>query len=98
MDSEKGTAKEIDEVKQNQRAILREKFLKMLKQMENKKLTIQTYNGACVNGTFRSCDYDILNVHVSNLHTPIGTVPEALVRVNDIVFMKFSLDSQSLHN
>ncbi len=79
------------EEKQMQRAILRERFLRMLKSMEGKQLSIETYQGACVHAKFRSIDYDITNVHVSNLQTPIGLMPEALVRYSDIVSIKFSL-------
>jgi gem associated protein 7 len=78
-----------DTEKQKQRAILRERFLKMLKYMENKHIDIDTFKGAQVSGSFRSVDYDISNVHVNNLITPIGCVPEALVRTSDIVAIKF---------
>jgi gem associated protein 7 len=83
---------DIENLKQKQRAIMREKFLEMLGHMENRALTIQTYRGACVSGNFRSADYNILNWHVSNLNTPIGTVPEALLRTQDIVCIKFNMD------
>ena len=78
------------EIKQKQRAVLRERFLKMLKCMENKHIEIDTFNGAQVRGQFRSVDYDISNIHVNNLMTPIGCVPEALVRTFDIVAIKFT--------
>jgi gem associated protein 7 len=82
---------EEEEEKKMQRAILRERFLRMLKSMENKELTIETYQGACVQGKFRSIDYDIANVHVSDLQTPIGIMPEALIRYTDILSIKFTL-------
>lgn len=78
--------------KQAQRALLRERFLLMLNYMENKQLTIQTYQGACVEARFRSIDYEITNMHVSKLQTPIGLMPEALIRYSDISSFKFSLD------
>lgn len=76
---------------QEQRALLRERFLKMLNCMDNKKVEIETYQGANVNGVFRSIDYDITHIHVNNLNTPIGCVPEALLRTSDTVSIKFSL-------
>ena len=74
---------------QKNRAILRERFLRMLNYMENKTLEIDTYNGAKVSGSFRSIDYDIANMHLNNLMTPIGCVPEAIVRISDIITFKF---------
>ena len=78
-----------EEEQQRQLAEMREKFLKVLKYMENKQLEIETYRGAQVNAQFRSVDYNLTNWHVSNLNTPIGIVPEALLRTSDIVTMKF---------
>lgn len=88
------------EMKQNERAILREKFLRMFKYLQDKESSIEisTYQGANVNGTFRSIDYDISNLHVKNLKTPIGFVPEALLRTSDIVYFKFALHSNKLSN
>ena len=78
-------------IKQEQRALLRSRFLRMLNYMENKKMTIETYQGASVFGNFRSIDYDITNIHVSNLETPIGLMPEAIVRYSDILKIKFQI-------
>ncbi len=76
---------------QQKRAILRERFLKMLTYIENKPLEIDTYRGATVSGTFRSIDYDIANMHLNNLITPIGCMSEAILRTSDIVKFKFSI-------
>ena len=76
---------------QQNRAILRERFLRMLNYMENKTLEVDTYNGAKVSGNFRSIDFDISNMHLHNLMTPIGCVPEAILRTSDIVKFKFSV-------
>jgi gem associated protein 7 len=80
------------EIKQSQRAELRSRFLQVLKCMEDKNLTIDTYQGATVQCKFRSIDYDINNMHVSNLQTPIGTMPEALLRYSDLLSIKFNAD------
>ncbi|CAF0798767.1 unnamed protein product [Brachionus calyciflorus] len=71
---------------------LREKFLRMFKNLENKPIELATFQGANVTGNFRSIDYDISNMHLNNLQTPIGVVPEALVRTSDIVYYTFSLN------
>ena len=82
---------DLKKLKQNQRAILRDRFLRMLMQMDGKHLTIETYQGATVTANFRSIDYDICNLHVSNLNTPIGMMPNALIRYSDILNIKFSV-------
>jgi hypothetical protein len=76
---------------QNERAILRERFLGMLKWLKNKPIKFEMYEGATVKGNLRSVDYDILNIHVNNLETPIGLVSEALLRTNDIVCFHFNI-------
>ena len=78
---------------QNERALMREKFLGVLKYMTNKRVELQTYKGARVHGELRSVDYHFTNFHVHNLTTPIGVVPEALVRSSDVVTLKLCLDN-----
>jgi hypothetical protein len=75
----------------NDRAFLRERALHMFKWLKNKPVEFQMYKGALVKANYRTVDYDILNMHVSNLETPIGQLPEALLRVNDITFFEFKL-------
>ena len=77
------------ELQQSRRAELREKFLRMIESMEGVNIEINMYQGAQVDGIFRAADYDISNIHVSKLNTPIGTVPEAVLRTTDIVAIKF---------
>ena len=76
---------QIDTEEQTCRAILREKYLKVLEFMENKPIEIATYQGANVSGTLRSIDYETTNIHVNNLLTPIGCMSEALIRSSDII-------------
>jgi len=76
---------------QHDRSILRERFLRVLESMENKPIEIETFQGSTVSGCFRSIDYDITNIHINNLMTPIGCVPEALIRVSDVVTVKFEI-------
>ncbi len=78
---------------QRDRTKLRERFLKVLNFMEDKQILIETFQGSNVNGVFRSIDYDITNIHVKNLVTPIGCVPEALVRINDVITVSFEINT-----
>ena len=80
-----------NKLEQHQRAVLRERFLDVIDCMENKPIKIDSYQGATVTGNFRSVDYDISNIHVNSLLTPIGCIPEALVRTSDIVTIKFRI-------
>ena len=73
------------------RAIQRERFIEVLELMEDKKIEIDTYKGASVTGIFRSIDYGISNIHVNSLQTPIGCIPEALIRTSDIVKIKYQI-------
>lgn len=81
----------INEIEQDNNAKLRKRFLKMLRWLRNKPIEFEMYQGANVYANMRSIDYDILNLHVYNLQTPIGTVPEALIRTNDIVCFHFEI-------
>jgi hypothetical protein len=76
---------------QNDRTLLREKALKMFKWLKNKPVKFQMHRGALVKANYRAVDYDILNIQVSSLETPIGQLPEAILRVNDITFFEFKL-------
>lgn len=82
----------MESLSQDERALMRERFLNVLKFMENRNVEIETYKGARINGEFRSTDYNFSNFHVHNLNTPIGIVPEALIRSSDVVSIKFALE------
>ena len=77
---------------QHQRAVLRQRFLAMLSALvEGQLLRIQMYEGALVTAKYRSMDNDVLNLHVHDLQTPIGAVPEALLRIDDISSIELTL-------
>lgn len=81
----------LNEKSQNERAVCRERFLRMFKWLKDKPIDFEMYQGATVKGNFRSIDYDVLNIHVNNLQTPIGCVSEALLRTDDIVCFHFNI-------
>ena len=80
-----------DESEQYKRTQRRLKFLSLVEWLENKQVVMETYKGADVNGVFRSADYEFANIHVHSLNTPIGLVPEAIIRTSDIVSIKCPL-------
>jgi len=74
---------------QHARSVLRERFLRCLLSMANKKIQFHMYERVKVEATFRASDIDVLNFQVSDLHTPIGVQKEALIRCQDVISFTF---------
>ncbi len=70
---------------QQSRAFLRERFLRALFAVSNKPCTFRMYEKTVVNATFRSTDIETTAFQVSNLVTPMGVLPEALIRASDVL-------------
>ena len=76
----------MDESKQQEdRAFLRERFLKTLLAMSGCKVTFDLQERTSVRATFGTSDVDILCFQVSDLETPIGVQEQALLRCSDII-------------
>lgn len=41
---------------------------------------------------FRGCDIEFSDIFVRNLETPIGTVPNAVLRGDDIIYIDFDIN------
>lgn len=82
-----------EEVQREQlmRSELRERFLRCLLSMANKKVRLSMYENVEVQATFGASDIDVLNFQVSDLHTPIGIQKEALIRSQDVISLTFDL-------
>ncbi|XP_077422368.1 gem-associated protein 7 [Vanacampus margaritifer] len=82
-----------EELKQEQRARtqLRERFLRCLLATRDKKVSFLLHGDVTVDATFGCCDIDVLNLQVSDLHTPIGVQKEALIRCQDVISYTFDL-------
>ncbi|MEQ2171492.1 hypothetical protein GOODEAATRI_011233 [Goodea atripinnis] len=76
---------------QHARSVLRERFLRCLLAMTNKKVLFQMHEKVNVEATFGASDIDVLNFQVSNLHTPIGVQKEALIRCQDVISFTFDI-------
>ncbi|XP_003701739.1 gem-associated protein 7 [Megachile rotundata] len=74
--------------KQEARAFLRERFLRVITGIVGKKAEFYLYENTRVSAEFRGCDIDCLEIYVRNLETPLGKVPEAILRANDIIHME----------
>ncbi|KAJ0022064.1 hypothetical protein NQD34_009554 [Periophthalmus magnuspinnatus] len=73
------------------RSELRERFLRCLLSMSNRKVRLSMYENVKVEATFGASDIDVLNFQVSDLHTPIGIQKEALIRSQDVISLTFDL-------
>lgn len=43
-----------------------------------------------VSGEFRGCDVECSEIFVKDLKTPMGTIPEAILRSGDIIYLDIS--------
>ncbi|XP_046142257.1 gem-associated protein 7-like [Osmia bicornis bicornis] len=73
--------------KQEARAFLRERFLRVITGIVGKQAEFYLYENTRVSAEFRGCDIDFLEVYVRNLETPLGKVPEAVLRASDIIHL-----------
>lgn len=76
---------------QHVRSELRERFLRCLLSMANKKVRFHMYENLKMEATFGASDIDVLHFQVSDLHTPIGIQKEALIRCQDVISLTFDL-------
>ncbi|XP_013860658.1 gem-associated protein 7 [Austrofundulus limnaeus] len=76
---------------QHARSVLRERFLRCLLAMNNKKVRFHMHEKVEVQATFGASDIDVLNFQVSDLHTPIGVQKEALIRCQDVISFSFDM-------
>lgn len=76
---------------QHARSVLREKFLRCLLCVTNKKVQFHMHEQVKVEATFGASDIDVLNFQVSDLHTPIGVQKEALIRAQDVISFSFDV-------
>ncbi|XP_039249642.2 gem-associated protein 7-like isoform X2 [Styela clava] len=74
-----------DTQEQIDRSFLRERYLKSLLFMTDKKVTFQLSQSTNVEGVFKACDYSLLQFHIEQLRTPSGVHPNALLRTSDVL-------------
>lgn len=78
---------------QEDRAFLRRRFLQCLVAQRNQETVLKMHNQLNVKATFGTMDIDFLRIQVSNLATPMGVIPEAIIRTKDVVSFKFLSNS-----
>ena len=77
---------------QKSRSILRERFLRALKALYDKPASFTMHERTRVKAIFRATDIETENFQVSELQTPIGVVPEALLRSSDVLYFTVQLN------
>lgn len=87
-----------NERKQAQRTFLRERFLRMLSSMTDKPVSVVLCDRSEVTAQFGATDIDLMHFQVSNLQTPIGQLPAALLRSTDVVSLTFQLPAATIYN
>ena len=73
-----------DITSQDQRTFLRERFLRMWALLPGKTANIYLHQKTCVSCVLGAADIDITHLQVSELQTPLGTMPDAMIRTSDI--------------
>ncbi|GAB1609161.1 hypothetical protein Ahia01_001201500 [Argonauta hians] len=86
---------EKDKLKQqNDRAFLRERFLRFLLSLNGNEADIVMQENTRVSGKLMLSDLNFENLMVKDLRTPIGTLPHALLRIHDV--LSFSIHKEEV--
>lgn len=52
-----------------------------------KETEFHLHENTRISGEFRGCDVDVSEIFVKNLQTPMGKIPEAILRNSDIIHL-----------
>ena len=74
-----------EEEKQEQRTFLRERYLRMLGSLTGMEACVKMYDKTTVKCLLGPSDVDFHHLQVSNLATPMGVLPHAMLRTKDII-------------
>lgn len=55
--------------------------------VQGKQAEFYLHENTRVSAEFRGCDVDCLEVYVRNLETPLGKIPEAILRTSDVIYL-----------
>ena len=79
-----------DESKQEKRTFLRERFLRLMAALNNQEADIAMYEKTFVSGVIQAMDINVHSLHVSDLKTPMGVLPDATLRLSDTLSITIS--------
>ncbi|KAK7091388.1 gem-associated protein 7-like [Littorina saxatilis] len=74
-----------EEQKQQQRTFLRERYLRMLASLSGVEASVKMYDKTTVRCLLGASDVDFQHLQVSNLNTPMGVLPNAMLRTKDVI-------------
>ncbi|XP_011504437.1 PREDICTED: uncharacterized protein LOC105367431 [Ceratosolen solmsi marchali] len=74
--------------KQDARAFLRERFLRVITGVVGNPAKFHLYENTTVSAEFRGCDINFFELYVRNLTTPLGIIPDAILRTNDVILFE----------
>jgi len=83
------------ELQQKQRTFLRERFLRLLTSVTDQQAQFSLVNGNTVFARFCASDLDILQFQVSELESPLGVLPMAVLRSTDVVSFTVNLPQET---
>lgn len=63
-------------------------LIDQLRFLAGKPAKFQLYENTNVTAEFRGCDIDFMELYVRKLTTPLGTIPEAILRTNDVIVLE----------
>ena len=79
-----------DESKQEKRTFLRERFLRLMAALNSQEADINMYEKTTVSGIIKAIDINVHSLHVSDLKTPMGVLPDATLRLSDTLSVTIS--------
>jgi len=83
-------AKELtEEEEQELRSKLRLEFLDLMQQLKGRKTVARTVEGNNVSCVYEEVDRSVSSVAVSGLTTPIGVIPNSILRLSDLDHLRF---------
>lgn len=83
------------EHEQKSRSLLRERYLRSVKAFYDNPVEFKMHERTSVSAIFRATDIEMENLQVSQLQTPIGIVPEALLRSSDVLCFTVQLTHEN---
>lgn len=79
---------EADTLKQEQRTILRERFLRMCAAITGQSANICMHEKTNVQCVLSHIDIDVQHIQVKDLLTPMGKIPQAVLRLSDVILIQ----------
>lgn len=76
-----------ERTKEDQRTFLRERFLRLMAVLNGQEAEISMFEKTKVTCVLGPVDIDLHHIQVHELVTPMGTIPDAMLRASDVISM-----------